>query len=104
MNIEYYESHITIEPVFEKRLELFSTLCATHKFKPAKLFMQKNRSETPERSNKDTFCTGHSKDYLDLYDRMRFLRFDLESNGFEVWRCKIEAIVYDVKYDRSSLK
>lgn len=98
--IHYYESHITIEPVFEERLELFSSLAKANKFQAAKLLMQKTRSELPVRSNKDSFCTGHAASYEDLHNRMVKLTNELREAGFEVWRAKIEGILFDEKYSR----
>lgn len=92
---QYYECHITIEPVFGERLELFSELCVPFRFRPAKLFMQKERTETPERSSKDTFCTGHSREYFDIEMRMRSLLETLRLNSFKVFRYKIEAVLLD---------
>lgn len=92
-----YESHITIEPVFDEQLELFSNISTKYNFKPAKLFMQKQRADTPERSSRDTFCTGHSDTYEDMEDRMLKLVESLIHNGFKVWRYKIEHILLDVR-------
>lgn len=97
----YYESHITIEPVFDERLELFSLLCSKHRFKPAKLLFQKREHDTPERSTKDSFCTGHGKDYDGLKQRMELLVKDLKENNFKIWRQKIESVLYDFKMSRS---
>lgn len=99
-DVLYYEAHITIEPVFDERLELFQTLCKTEGFKAAKLLMQKNREASPERSNKDTFCTGHGQNYDLVLGRIDRLVAKLRENGFAVWRDKIEAVLLDRKYDR----
>ena len=95
--IQSYEAHITIEPVFGERFDQFERCCAPYKFRPAELLMQKQRAVTPERSNKDSFCTGHSKDYKDIYIRTCQLVTDLKESGFDVWRYKIEGIVLDVR-------
>ena len=95
MDVKYFECHITISPVFDERLEEFSVLCKNQRFKPAKLLLQKDRLSTPERSDKDTFSTGHSKTFEDLHERMTNLLHDLKAAGFEVWRYKIEAILLD---------
>lgn len=102
MEAKYYESHVTIEPVFGERLELFAQVCSTYKFKAAKLLMQKDRADTPERSNKDTFCTGHANNYDDLHKRMTELRIALTALRFAVWRYKIEAVLLDVKCERTA--
>lgn len=100
METKYFESHITIEPVFGHRFDSFQMCCAEFNFKVATLLMQKNRTETEQRSNKDSFCTGHSKTYDDIHERMMGLVHYLTENGFEVWRYKIEAILLDEKLGR----
>jgi hypothetical protein len=93
--ITSYESHITIEPVFGERFYLFEQLCAPYKFRPAELLLQKAREATPQRSNKDSFCTGHSKTFDDLQSRTINLVTCLKEHGFEVWRYKIEGMLVD---------
>lgn len=102
MNItpKYFESHVTIEPVFGERLAVFEERCKQHQFKAAKLLMQKDREETPQRSSKDTFCTGHALSFVTLQNRMMDLVGDLEERGFKVWRYKIEAVLTDVRLPR----
>lgn len=91
----YYECHVTIEPVFDDRLELFKKVCATQNFRVADLLMQKRAEDTPERSAKDSFCTGHSQNLFEIQDRMVNLVEALQRWGFEVWRYKIEDCVID---------
>lgn len=95
--IKSYEAHVTIEPVFGERFDHFEKCCTPYKFRPAELLLQKQRDQTPTRSNKDSFCTGHSKTYDDLFSRTQQLVEDLKEAGFEVWRYKIEGIVLDVR-------
>lgn len=99
----YYEAHVTIEPVFEERLERFKTLCADYKFHVASLLMQKRKTDTPERSANDSFCTGRSTSYSDLEGRMLALVQLLRAQSFEVWRYKIESTMLDSRYDDSKL-
>jgi hypothetical protein len=96
----YYESHVTIEPVFGSRLERFKFVAARWGFHVATLLLQKNRKDTEERSNKDAFCTGRSEDRKQLTKRMDSLVLDLQACGFQVWRYKIEAALIDVKLER----
>lgn len=91
----YLEAHITIEPVFGERLAQAAQIGAKYKFKPAKLFMQKDREATLERSDKDTFMTGHSKSKKDIRERTEGLVTDLLAAGFAVWRYKVEDTLYD---------
>jgi len=98
--LKMYECHITIEPVSGSRFDLFEECCKKYQFRPAELLMKKMRRETPERSNLDSFCTGHGKEYGDIFTRARSLVYDLRLKQFKVWRCKIENIVFDEKYDR----
>lgn len=95
MEVKYYECHITIEPVFDQGLEEFKSICASQNFRVADLLMMKSRSETAKRSNKDTFCTGHGKDYEELFQRMDCVVEEAQKSGFQVWRKKIEAILFD---------
>jgi hypothetical protein len=104
MEPKYYESHVTIEPVFGERLHLFEQTCSQFGYKVAKLLMQKDRESVPERSNKDSFCTGHSNDFDDLMKRMDNLHYFLRVRGFEVYRCKIEAILVDERYGSNGKK
>lgn len=87
---KYYECHLTIDPVEGERLNLFECTCSTYKFKVAKLLMQKG-----ELNDKDAFCTGHSKEYSDIFQRMTWLNCHLLELGFTVRRYKIEAVIFD---------
>lgn len=97
----YYEAHVTIEPVFEDRLEQFKVICHDYKFHVAKLLMQKRKSDTEERSKNDAFCTGRGISYTDIETRMISLVSRLEKEGFKVWRYKIESTLLDSRYDDS---
>lgn len=94
----YYECHVTIEPVYEDNRAIIERLAKQHKFSLAELMMQKRQNDTPERSKYDTFCTGRSYDIQDLSRRMEALVLDLRSWGFTVWRYKIELTVLDSRY------
>lgn len=98
--MRYFECHITIEPIFGKELEEFKEICKPFNFKVANLLMQKDREATPERSDKDTFCTGHDKDYDNIHKRMMGLVKATQAAKFKVWRYKIEDVLLDVKLNR----
>lgn len=98
--IKSYEAHVTIEPVFGSRFAEFERICCLHKFRPAELLLMKNRQETPLRSNKDSFCTGHGKDYEATVTRTEMLVADLKQAGFKVWRYKVEGMLVDVRFER----
>lgn len=91
----YLEAHVTIEPVFDTQRELAGQVAQKYGFKLAKLLMQKEREVTPERSNMDTFMTGHSKSKLDINRRTKDLVLALKADGFKVWRYKIEDTLVD---------
>ena len=93
-----YEAHVTIEPVVGERYDLFSKLCEEVGFKPAKLVMIKDREVTDVRSNKDSFCTGHAKDAVEMRRRLAILVDRLNEMDYDVWRVKIEAIILDTRY------
>lgn len=45
-----FEVHITTDPVFDEELEKFKTIATKHKFKVAKLLMQKSANSSTETS------------------------------------------------------
>ncbi len=95
----YYESHVTIEPVFDEKLEEATVIAIRHKFRIANLLMQKREADTPERSKHDTFMTGHSaateEGLVEINTRTFRLIQDLKKEGFVVWRYKIEHAIVD---------
>lgn len=93
----YFESHVTIEPVFDARLWAFQKVAGDHQFRVAELLMQKRSDDVPEASRKDAFCTGRGDDYNELETRMLDLVRDLRVCEFEVLRYKVEAVVFDSK-------
>lgn len=95
----YYEAHVTVEPVFEERLEQFKATCRQHKFHVATLLMQKRKEDTEERSKNDSFCTGRGVSYSELQTRMFALMTALKAEGFKVWRYKIESTLLDSRYN-----
>lgn len=94
-DVKYYECHITVEPVFGERLELLNELAVRYQFRVANLLFQRRATETPTRSNKDSFCTGRDQKYDDMKTRMEALVVSMEESGFQVWRRKIEAVILD---------
>ena len=100
----YYESHVTIEPVFDDRLEAFRKVCKQYNFHVATLVMQKRAEDTPERSKHDSFCTGHGRNGEELAQRMFDLLDVLKTLEFKVWRYKIEVVPLDSRYDDSLYK
>lgn len=97
----YFESHITIEPVFDDRLELASKIAENHKFRIASLLMQKRKDDFPERSKHDTFMTGRNVNYDTLKENMSNLIVELKNNNFVVWRYKIEDVKLDSNFSDS---
>lgn len=95
----YLEAHVTIEPVFDERREEAEKIAQLFGFKLAKLLMQKREADTAERSQYDTFMTGHSKSRSDIEARTHDLVLSLKSNGFKVWRYKIEDTLLDSRSD-----
>lgn len=91
----YLEAHITIEPVFDDERERAGAIGKAHGFKLAHLLMQRERGDTPERSSRDTFMTGHSKFCDEIQARTRACVEALRGAGFKVWRYKIENTVLD---------
>jgi hypothetical protein len=95
----YLECHITIEPVFDERLQEASQLAKKHNFRVADLLMKKRENDTEERSKYDTFMTGHSQDRDDLSVRTIKLVQDLQEAGFKVWRYKLEDAFVDSRIE-----
>jgi len=95
MKTFYYESHVTIEPILEDKMEQAKLLALKHNFKIAHLLMKNREKDTEERSSRDSFMTGHSTDYADIKVRTISLVNALTETGFRVWRYKIEDIVCD---------
>lgn len=99
----YYESHVTIEPVFDDRLEEATKIALNHGFKIANLLMQKREADQPERSKHDTFMTRHAPStidgLLDIKSRTCMLVVDLQANGFKVWRYKLERAIFDSRIE-----
>lgn len=95
----YYEAHVTAEPsVYPGDRETFETVCRKHRFRPAKLLMQK-RDETPERSANDAFATARSRDLGELEQRIKDLVEALAGAMIQVWRYKIEETLVDSDYE-----
>lgn len=98
--VKYYlECHVTIEPVFDEKLERVKEIARLYKFKVADLLMKKRKEDSETRSKNDTFCTGHSKNIDDIMDRVQKLISHLKQEGFQVWRAKIEDTLVDTKLD-----
>jgi hypothetical protein len=95
----YYESHVTVEPVFDEKLCELQNICSTLGFKVADLFMKKRQNDTAERSQYDTFCTGRSHNVEDLKEKMFLLVSSLRGHAFKVWRYKIEAVIIDSRVE-----
>ena len=93
----YFECHITIEPVFEERLEKAVEIGKAQGFSVADLLMQRRKEDTPERSKFDTFMTGRDKNRATLAMRMIATIFALKRDGFKVFRYKIEDTLLDSK-------
>lgn len=93
----YFESHVTIEPVFDGALEIFKALALGFGFRVADLLMQKRKQDSPERSKFDTFATGRSKSYEELERNTLALVAAAQATGFQVWRYKIENTLIDVR-------
>lgn len=95
----YYEAHITIEPVFDNNRDFAADIANQYNFKLAHLLMKKRSADTEERSDKDTFMTGHSKNLTDISERTKALVTHLKAEGFKVWRYKIEDTLVDSRTD-----
>lgn len=93
----YYECHVTVAPVFGERLDEFKKIASQFSFRVADLLMKKRPDAALEVSPYDSFCTGRGKHYEDVRKRCELLVLTLKSNGFDVWRYKIEDTMLDSK-------
>lgn len=98
----YFESHITVEPVFDERLEELKKIAAKYEFRIAELLMKKRASDSEFRSRYDTFCTGNSKDYKQLEHRMYAFEDEAQAKGFQIWRHKIENTLLDERFPHAT--
>ncbi len=95
----YYESHVTIDPVFDEKREQVSEIAKKYGFKLAHLLMQKSKMDTPEESKRDTFMTGHGVNFIDIGFRTMNVVKELKLSGFTVHRYKIEDILLDSRIE-----
>jgi hypothetical protein len=93
----YYEAHVTVEPLFGDKLDIFKKICREKGFTVADLLMQRRKEDTPERSKNDSFCTGRSPTFGELKTRMVEVIETLKANQIKVWRYKIEDTLLDSK-------
>lgn len=95
MEPKYYECHVTVEPVFEERLETLKQIASEYGFRVADLLMKRRKLDTEMRSSKDSFCTARDIDFSVL--KLAMVRFvqRLKDENFQVWRQKIEAVLID---------
>lgn len=96
--MNYYECHITIEPVFDKRLEKLKEVAAAYEFKVADLLMVKRKEDTPERSKFDTFMTSRNTEKGLLWHRADELIKTLQKLDYKVFRMKLEHCFFDQRY------
>jgi hypothetical protein len=93
----YFESHVTLEPVFGDRLERLKEIAKQYSFRVADLVMQKNIADAGTPHEKDSFCTSRSKEWRVIESRTRYFVNALLSDGFKVYRYKIENTLVDSK-------
>lgn len=99
-----FEAHITIEPVFDERLEQLKALVNPHRFRVAELLMKKRVQDEPEVSRHDTFMTAHGGEYSEIRDRVISCARAVSAAGYKVIRYKIEAIMIDSRFDDDTLE
>lgn len=94
----YFESHVTLDPVFDEKLRVAKELCLHHGFRVAELLMQKRREDSPEKSKHDTFASSRDTSYSILRDRMVACINALKEAGYVVRRYKIEDVILDSRH------
>lgn len=96
MTKEYYECHITIDPVLDKtKLNTLKELSKSYGFKVAELLMKKKGVYTP--SDIDSFLTARDTDRYSIHNKMIKMCSLLKENGFVIRRYKIEYAYLDSK-------
>ncbi len=93
----YYECHITVDPVFKDKLDILIAQAGNQYFRVADLVMLKEDGSSKV-STKDAFLTGRHEDFNILYERMHELIRCLKWWGFTIRRYKIEKTILDSKY------
>ena len=91
----YFECHITLDPVFEDKLETLKELCLPFGYKVASLLMKKREQDAPTMSMYDTFTTGHKMKYEDAEASVKAIVPLLLKHGYNVRRYKIEDVIID---------
>jgi hypothetical protein len=88
-----FECHVTTAPpISEESHNNLVDICNAYNFRIARLYMK-----TGSPSTKDAFMTFKSDDYGKTYANMVGLIDTLNKCGFDVWRYKIEKILFDSK-------
>jgi hypothetical protein len=95
----YFESHITIDPVFDQERETVSKMAQAAGFRLAKLIMRKSTRDAEQPSQDDTFMTSHSRSYADIESRTVALVQGLQNEGYTVRRYKIENTILDSRHN-----
>lgn len=86
----YYECHVTIDPVYDKKLEQVKVIAMHSEFKVAKFIMQKDGGV------EDTFMTAHDASLERIVKNLDKLLHELQDVVL-VRRYKIEHIIFDTK-------
>lgn len=93
----YYESHVTIAPVFDEKLVEMKAICVKYKFRVADLILKHKKADAAKPYEGDSFCTSRGVEFEDIRDRTVGLMVELREKGFEIWRYKIEDTLLDSK-------
>lgn len=84
-----YECHITIQV---KDAEIGEKVAAAHCWKTSEI-----KRDPVLGDGSHFYLTRHSKNFLDMVDRMELISAALRKEAVEILRQKIEHIVYDTK-------
>lgn len=102
MNNLYYESHVTIDPVFDDLKYRVALTATKYSFKVAKLMLRRDATHSEEYID-DAFMSARGNDYQELEARTTCLILDLKVYGVVVRRYKIESTLLDSRIDDSLL-
>jgi hypothetical protein len=93
----YYEVHVTIKPVFDKKLDEAKYIAAMHGFTVAELLMRRPDPRQCVGHRDDTFMTTRGTDEDEICNRTMDLVRSLIAKDFKVLRYKLEDTLCDSK-------
>jgi len=95
----YFESHVTMDPVFDADRDKLAAIVKPFGFKLANLIMRKREADGEQPHQDDTFATAHGSELAAILERTRACVRALSEHGFVVRRYKVEDTVVDSRIE-----